>query len=89
MLLCAGAISALPGCSDTAPFPELDGPGLTDSPSPTPEGLGDGVTVVSEYVLQVRPSQKTAKLRRFKPGVSSRPGLSSQSVDNLTVEQDG
>lgn len=88
LLLCAGAISALPGCSDTAPFPEMNGPGLTDRPSPTPEGLGDGVTIVSEYVLQVRPSQKTAKLRRLKPGVRSRPGLSSQSVDNLTVEQD-
>ena len=88
LLLCAGAISALPGCSDTAPFPEMDGPGLSDRPSLTPEGLGDGVTIVSEYVLQVRPSQRTAKLHRLKPGVSSRPGFNPQSVDNLTLEQD-
>lgn len=88
LLLCAGALSALPGCSDTAPFPEVDGPGMTDRPSPAPEGLGAGATVVSEYVLQVRPSQRKATLRRLKPGASSRPGFNPQSVDNLTIEQD-
>jgi hypothetical protein len=89
LLLCAGAFGALPGCSDTAPFPDTDDPGLTDRPTPAPAGLVDGAVVVSEYVLQVRPGQKTAKLLRLKPGTSSRPGFNPQSVDNLTIEQDG
>src|SRR6476659_2323731 len=34
LLLWAGASSVLPGCSDTAPFPDVDGPGLSDRPAP-------------------------------------------------------
>lgn len=85
-LLCAGAIGALPGCADTAPFPDTDDPGLTDRPAP--EGLGAGTAVVGEYVLHVSPSQRTSKLIRLKPGTTSRPGFNPQSVDNLTIEQD-
>jgi hypothetical protein len=36
----------------------------------------------------VRPGQHTAKLLHLKPGVSSRPGFSPQSVDSLNVIQD-
>jgi hypothetical protein len=87
LLLWAGASSVLPGCSDTAPFPDVDGPGLNDSP--TPESLSEGGNVMGEYVLHVSPRDRTTTLRRLKPGVSSRPGFNPQSVDNLFVEQDG
>jgi hypothetical protein len=40
-------------------------------------------------VLQVRPRSHTTKLIHLKPGVSSRPGFNAQSVDSLSVEQDG
>jgi hypothetical protein len=85
LLLCAGAVSVVPGCADTAPFPETDGPGLTD---PSPTALPDGAKVINEYVLQVRPGQRTAKLLHLKPGVSSRPGFTPQSVDDINVIQD-
>jgi len=80
-------MSVLPGCADTAPFPEVDGPGLNDRPAP--ESLPEGGSVMGEYVLHVSPRNRTATLRRLKPGVSSRPGFNPQSVDNLIVEQDG
>ena len=87
LLLCAGVSSLLPGCADTAPFPEVDGPGLSEGPAPA--SLSDGGNVMGEYVLHVSPRNRTTTLRRLKPGVSSRPGFDPQSVDNLTVEQDG
>jgi hypothetical protein len=87
LLLCAGVASVLPGCADTEPFPEVDGPGLTERPAP--ESLADGGNVMSEYVLHVSPRNRTTTLRRLKPGVSSRPGFNPQSVDNLALEQDG
>lgn len=87
MLLCAGAAFAAPGCADTAPFPEVDGPGLDNGPDPV--ALPNGGHVVSEYVLHLSPSKRTSTLRRLKPGVSARPGFKPQSVDNLVEEQDG
>jgi hypothetical protein len=50
--------------------------------------LPNGGHIVSEYVLQVRPSAKTAKLLHLKPGVSSRPGFNPQSIDSLNAIQD-
>lgn len=89
VLLCAGVVSALPGCLDAAPVPDVNGPGLTDRPSPTPEGLGKGTAVLGEYVLHVSPRQRTSTLRRLKHGGSARPGLNIQSVDQLDFDQDG
>ncbi len=89
LLLCAGAISALPGCMDTAPVPDVDGPGLTARPSPTPEGIGKGTAVLGEYVLHVSPRLRTSKLSRLKRVSSARPGLTPQSVDQLDLEEDG
>ncbi len=44
---------------------------------------------MGEYVLHVSPRSRTTTLRRLNPGVSSRPGFNPQSVDNLSLEQDG
>ncbi|MFS8065147.1 MAG: hypothetical protein ACMG6S_02125 [Byssovorax sp.] len=88
MLLCAGVVSALPGCLDTAPLPDVDGPGLTGRPSPAPEQLGQGTAVIGEYVLHVSPRQRTAKLGRLERKGSARPGLTTQSVDDLDLDQD-
>lgn len=85
LLLWAGAASVLPGCADTAPFPEVDEPGWGDRP--TPESLSEGGNVMGEYVLHVSPRSRTTTLRRLKPGVSSRPGFNPQSVDNLSIEE--
>lgn len=87
LLLCAGVLSASPGCADTESFPDTDDPGVTDGTAPV--ALPDGGHVMHEYVLQLRPSQHTAKLVHLKPGVSSRPGFTPQSVDNLSVVEDG
>ena len=87
LLLCAGALSATPGCADTESFPDTDDPGVTSGTAPV--ALPDGGHVLNEYVLQVRPSQHTAKLVRLKPGASSKPGFTPQSVDNLSVVEDG
>lgn len=89
LLLCAGAASALPGCMDTAPVPDVAGPGLTDHPSPAPGGLSAGTAVVGEYVLHVSPRNKTAKMRRVKPKKSAGPGFHTQSVDTLNYDEDG
>lgn len=89
LLLCVGAASALPGCLDTAPVPDVDGPGLTDHPSPEPDGLGVNAAVVGEYVLHVSPRLKTAQLSRVKPKKSAGPGLTTQSVDTLNLDEDG
>ncbi len=86
LLLCAGVLSATPGCSGTEPFPEVDDPGVTDGPAPV--ALPGGGHVVTEYVLQVRPRSRTTKLLRLKPGVSSQPGFNPQSVDTINVVQD-
>lgn len=87
LLLCSGALAVVPGCADSEPFPDSEGPGVTEGPAPVAiPGLGH---VVGEYVLQVRPSQRTAKLVRLKPGASARPGFNPQSVDAISVIQDG
>ncbi|MEP7122196.1 MAG: hypothetical protein ABJE95_14850, partial [Byssovorax sp.] len=88
LLLCAGVLSTMPGCAaDTAPFPETDDPGATDRPAPAAiPGVG---SVISEYLLQVNPKERTSKLIHLKPGVASRPGFNPQSVDSLSIEQDG
>jgi hypothetical protein len=88
LLLCAGAAAVLPGCSDSAPFPEVDAPGLTDRPSPAPDGLGQGTAVMGEYVLHVSPRQRTSKLSRLKRKGGAGPGLTPQSVDQLDLEED-
>ena len=87
LLLCAGAISVVPGCADTEPFPETDGPGVTDGVGPV--ALPDGGHVLDEYVLQLRPSQHTSRLIHLKPGASGKPGFKPQSVDNLSIVEDG
>ena len=87
LLLCAGALGVAPGCADSEPFPDIDGPEATDGPAPA--ALPDGGHVVSEYVLQVRPRSHTTRLVRLKPGVSARPGFNPQSVDSINVIQDG
>lgn len=87
LLLCAGVLSTTPGCADIESFPDTDDPGVTDGTAPV--ALPDGGHVINEYVLQVRPSQRTAKLVHLKPGVSSRPGFTPQSVDNLSIVEDG
>jgi hypothetical protein len=87
LLLCAGAISVVPGCADTEPFPDTDGPGVTDGVGPA--ALPDGGHVLDEYVLQIRPSQHTSKLIHLRPGASRKPGFKAQSVDNLSIVEDG
>jgi hypothetical protein len=86
LLLCTGALAVVPGCADSEPFPDSEEPGVTEGPAPVAiPGLGH---VVGEYMLQVRPSQRTAKLVRLKPGASSQPGFKPQSVDAISIEQD-
>jgi hypothetical protein len=87
LLLCAGVLSVTPGCSGSEPFPDADGPEVTDGTT-GPAALPDGGHVINEYVLQVRPREHTTKLVRLKPGVSSRPGFNPQSVDSINVIQD-
>jgi hypothetical protein len=86
LLLCTGVLAVTPGCADSEPFPETDGPGATEGPAPV--ALPNGGHVLDEYVLQVRPRSHTTKLIHLKPGVSSRPGFNPQSVDALNAVQD-
>ncbi len=87
LLLCTGVLSTTPGCADTESFPDTDDPGV--SGGTTPVALPDGGHVLNEYILQVRPSQRTAKLVHLKPGASSKPGFNPQSIDNLSIVEDG
>ncbi len=82
----AFALGVVPGCADTEPFPDSDDPEIQEGPAPVAiPGLGH---VVGEYVLQIRPSQRTAKLIHLKPGASSQPGFNPESVDSISIEQD-
>ena len=86
LLAGAFALGAVPGCEEAESFPDTDEPGITQGPAPVAiPGLGH---VVGEYVLQVRPRQRTAKLIHLKPGASSQPGFNPQSVDPISIEQD-
>ena len=86
LLLCTGVLAVTPGCADSEPFPDTEGPGATEGPAPV--ALPNGGHVLDEYVLQVRPRSHTTKLIHLEPGASSRPGFNAQSVDALNAVQD-
>jgi hypothetical protein len=86
LLLCAGVLGVAPGCADSEPFPDVEGPGATEGPAPV--ALPKGGHVIDEYVLHVSPRSRTTKLLHLAPGVSSRPGFKPQSVDAINVVQD-
>lgn len=70
----SAALAALAGCG-----------GAEERGAPADLALPEGAEVVGDFVLQVRPRERAYFFERASRG----PGLAAQSVDDVTIAQDG